>query len=139
MAIEVKGNTVRIYDNDTLIATHPELKQAGEFSTKTEHYPHYKCLSSTEYQEKYQAKMAGIGAYAEKLFFCILETKQNCWSRPIQGILALNKRYSNEIINRSCERALVFGVYDYKVIKRICENGSYHLPIEKEVLNHAID
>lgn len=121
---------VKIAFNQKVIAVHTQLMNRGEFSTQTSHYPKYKCLSSTEYQEKYQAKMAKVGQFAEQLFFGFLAHKKNSWARPIQGILALTKKYSSDIVNRSCQRALAYGAYDYQIIKRICQNGSYVLPIE---------
>lgn len=102
----------------------------GEFSTHPGHYPEYKCLSQTEYQEKYQAKMAAIGQFAEQIFFGMLHQYKNNWSRPVQGILALKKQFSSEIINLACQRAIAYNVYEYQVIKNICHNGSYTLPIE---------
>jgi hypothetical protein len=128
--IEINHSLVKIYFNRQLIATHGEIAGKGEFSTQPSHYPAYKCLSQTEYQEKYQAKMAAIGQYAEQLFFSLLENKKQGWTRPVQGILSLTKKYSSEIINLSCQRALAFGAYEYQMIKNICQNGSYHLPLE---------
>lgn len=128
--IEVGNNLVKIYFNQTLIATHVEIKERGEFSTSTSHYPSYKCMSDTEFQEKYQAKMASIGHYAEQLFFSILEKQKNTWTRPVQGILSLVKKYPADIINRSCQRALAFHAYEYQIVKNICQNGSYNLPLE---------
>lgn len=128
--IEVGGGVVKIYYNNKAIAIHSELTQTGEFSTQPGHYPKYKCLSETEYQEKYQAKMAAVGAFAEQMFFCLLTHKQTYWHRSVQGILALAKGYSADIVNRSCQRALAYGAYDYQTIKRICKNGCYVLPLE---------
>ncbi|WP_160116841.1 IS21 family transposase [Legionella sainthelensi] len=128
--IEVGKDVVRIYYNQTLIATHIHLLGKGEFSTTASHYPKYKCMSATEFQEKYQVKMAQIGAHAEQLFFSILEYKKNTWVRPVQGILSLTKKYPLEVINRSCQRALAFDAYEYSIVKNICKSGSYNLPLE---------
>lgn len=74
--------------------------------------------------------MAGIGPYAEQIFFMVIEKHPQDWSRTIQGLLSLTKSYPREIVNLACKRAIAFGVYQYQVIKRICHNGSYNLPIE---------
>lgn len=128
--IEVGNSLVKIYHNQNLITTHTESNSKGEFITNKSHYPKYKCISNTEFQEKYQAKMSNIGEHAEQLFFSILENKNNSWIRPIQGILSLTKKYSPEIINLSCQRALAFNAYEYQIVKNICKNGSYNLPLE---------
>jgi transposase len=128
--IEISQGLIKIYWNQQLIATHTEREGRGEFSTQSSHYPEYKCMSQTEYQEKYQAKMAAIGQYAEQFFFSLVHHKKQSWNRPVQGILSLTKTFSGDIINRSCQRALAFGAYDYHTVKNICKNGSYHLPLE---------
>ena len=86
--------------------------------------------SDTEYQEKYQMKMAEVGNFAEQLFFLIVQKRPKDWTRPISGILSLTKSYSKEVVNLSCKRGVAFGVQQYQVIKNICGNGSYTLPLE---------
>ncbi len=128
--LEVSGNLVRIYYHHKEIAVHQELKTRGDFSTNDSHYPKYKRISQTEYQEKYQVKMAQIGPYAEQVFFCLLQQQKQYWYKSVQGILSLNKKYSADIVESSCKRALAFDVSGYQTIKNICANGSYNLPLE---------
>ncbi|RLF34667.1 MAG: IS21 family transposase [Thermoplasmata archaeon] len=128
--IEVSKKLVKIYYKGKEIALHGRQKGGGKFSTNEAHYPKYKRLSETEYQQRYQVKMADIGEYAEQLFLLVIEKQPKYWSRTIQGILSLKKIYSCEIINLACRRALAYGVYQYQTIKNICGNGSYNLPVE---------
>ncbi len=128
--IDMTKELVRIFYQTKEIAVHPRLHEKGKFSTNINHYPKYKRFSNTEYQEKYQAKMADIGPYAEQVFFMILEKQPQDWSRTAQGILSLLKSYPKEILDLACKRAIAFRVYQYQVIKRICYNGSYSLPVE---------
>jgi hypothetical protein len=113
------------------IAVHPRLTGRGNFSTSNSHCPAYKRYCETEYQEKYQVKIAQIGTYSEQLFFLILKEHPRDWHRPVAGILSLTKRYSNDVIEASCKRALAYGITQYSVIKNICHNGSYLLPLEE--------
>mgnify|MGYP000254881516 CR=1 FL=1 len=113
------------------IATHLRLAGRGNFSTSNSHYPAYKRYCETEYQERYQAKMAQIGSYCEQLFFLILEEHPRGWHRPVAGIISLKKQYSNDVIEASCKRACYYGITQYSVIKNICHNGSYLLPLEE--------
>ena len=128
--IEISQELVRIFYQNKEIAVHPRLHEKGRFQTNISHYPKYKRFSDTEYQERYQAKMADVGPYAEQIFFMIIEKYPHEWSRTVQGILSLAKRYPKDIINLACKRAIAFGVCQYQVIKRICFNGSYNLPVE---------
>jgi transposase len=92
------------------IAVHPHLTGRGNFCTSNSHYPVYKRYCETEYQEKYQVKMAQIGTYSEQLFFLILKEHPRDWHRPVAGILSLAKRYPADIIEASCKRALAYGI-----------------------------
>jgi len=128
--IELAKNLLKVFYQGKEIAVHPRLSGRGKFRTNNSHYPAYKRYSDTEYQERYQAKMAKIGRYAEQLFFLIVQNHPKDWNRTVQGILSLRKTYPDEVIEAACRRALAFGVMRYSVIKNICHNGSYILPLE---------
>jgi len=97
--IEMGKDLLRIYYQGRQIAPHTLLKGKGEFSTNEAHYPKYKRYSDTEYQEKYQVKMAKIGVYAEQLFFLVVKHQPRDWGRTVKGIVSLGKSYPAEIIN----------------------------------------
>jgi len=130
--IELTRNLLKVYSQGKEIAVHPRLSGEGKFRTNNSHYPAYKRYSDTEYQEKYQAKMAHLGTYTEQLFFLIIKEHPRDWGRTVQGILSLGKTYPDEVIEAACRRALSFGVIRYSVIKNICHNGSYLMPVEFE-------
>lgn len=128
--IEMGKELLKIYYHGKQIALHTVLKGKGGFSTIDSHYPKYKKYSETEYQEKYQVKMAEVGEYAQQLFFLIIERKPRGWSATVQGILSLTKTYPDKVVDLACKRALAYEVIQYSVIKNICHNGSYTLPVE---------
>jgi hypothetical protein len=128
--IEMGKDLLRVYHQGKQIAVHTLLKGKGGFSTNEAHYPKYKRYSDTEYQEKYQVKMARIGEYAEQLFFVVIKHQPRDWSRTVKGIVSLKKNYPEKVINLACRRALAYDVYQYSIIKNICHNGSYNIPVE---------
>ena len=128
--IELSRDVLKVYCRGKLIAIHAKLHGTGEFSTIKSHYPKYKMYSETENQEKQQVKMAGVGPYAEQLFFAIVENQPKDWGQSVRGILSLLKKYPGDVVNLACKRALVFNVYKYQTVKNICENGAYKLPAE---------
>jgi len=130
--IELAKNLLKVSYQGKEITVHPRLSGRGKFSTKPSHYPTYKRYSDTEYQEKYQVKMAHIGTYTEQLFFLVIKEHPRDWNRTVQGILSLGKTYPDKVIEAACKRALSFGVTRYSVIKNICHNGSYLMPVEFE-------
>jgi hypothetical protein len=128
--IEIGKDLLRVYYQGKQIAVHTLLKGKGSFSTNEAHYPQYKRYSDTEYQEKYQVKMAEIGEYAEQLFFLVIKHQPRDWSRTVKGIVSLKKSYPEKVINLACRRALAYDVHQYSIIKNICHNGSYNMPVE---------
>jgi len=130
--IELSKKLLKVFYQGAEIALHPRLTGRGNFSTCNSHYPAYKRYSDTEYQEKYQVKMTHIGSYAEQLFFLVIKENPRDWGRTVQGILSLRKIYPDKVIEAACKRALSFGVVRYSVIKNICHNGSYLMPVEFE-------
>jgi transposase len=128
--IELSHNLLKVYYRGKEIAIHTRKRDRGSFSTNESHYPKYKRYSDTEYQERYQIKMSEIGEYAEQLFLLIIEKRPKDWTRIVQGILSLLKRYPKDILNLACRRALAFGIWQHQIINNICSNGSYNMPIE---------
>jgi len=138
--IEATEHLVKISYNAKQIAVHVRCKNKGEFITDNSHYPPYKNHLSTEYQESYQAKMKQIGANAEQMFFYIVQTHPYEWNRTVRGILNLKKEYPAEVIDKSCKRALCYGVNSYSKIKNICKSGAYNQPSEFNVeVYHAVN
>ncbi|GAI76132.1 unnamed protein product, partial [marine sediment metagenome] len=131
--IEMGKDLLRVHYQGRQIALHTLLKGKGEFSTNEAHYPKYKRYSDTEYQEKYQVKMAKIGEYAEQLFFLVVKHQPRDWSRTVKGIVSLKKSYPEQVIDLACRRALAYDVHQYSIIKNICCNGSYNMPVEFSV------
>jgi len=132
VTIEITDSLIRVLYQGRQVALHGRLSGKGQFSTDQGHYPHYKHYAETEHQEKYQAKMGEIGCFAEQLFFLILKEAGTYWHQPVKGILALTKIYPRDIVERACKRALSYGAWHYHIIRNICQNGAYALPVEFE-------
>jgi transposase len=130
--IQLDDSLLRVFYRGKQIALHRRIPGRGQFSTDSSHYPKYKQYSETEHQEKYQVKMAEIGVFAEQLFFLILKEAKRYWHQPVKGILSLTKKYPKHVVELACKRALAYGVCQYQTIKKICENGTYVLPVDFE-------
>jgi transposase len=137
--IELDNKFLRIFHNGKQITIHPKLEGRGNFQTDESHYPKYKCRSNTELQEYYQIKMASIGKYAQQLFFLILSENKSFWSQSVKGILSLVNHYPVEVVEKACRRALVFNTFTYQIIKNICENGAYDLPIDEKYIQEDVE
>lgn len=131
--VEQDPKEVKIFYEGSQIALHPHMAGKGIFSTQTAHYPKYKYYTpeSPEYLSLYKDKMTSLGKETEILFSLIVKEHPRDWYRVVKGILSLRKKYSDEVINLTCKRAMAFGITHYQKIKKICESGCYHLPISE--------
>lgn len=129
--VEISSREVKIFYNDQQIALHPRQTGKGGFATQISHYPQYKYYTpeSEEYLSLYQEKMTSLGKETETLFALIVKEHPNDWYRIVKGILNLRAKYSDEVINLTCKRAVAFGITHYQKIKKICESGYYQLPV----------
>ena len=64
-------------------------------------------------------------APSKRITHQVKHNKPTEYHRLIQGIFSLRKLYSDYKINAACKRAIIFGCYSYKSVKRICEDGLF--------------
>jgi len=123
--VEKTGKLIKIYKDNNLIATHQILTGKGNFQTNPSHYPEYKIISETDYQNKYRMKMKEIGPDCEEYFKLMIKQQKGYWSRQAKGLLKLAKEYGNQVVNNACKRAFIYGVTSYVVVKRIIEKNLF--------------
>lgn len=121
---------VRIIYQGEQIALHSRSTGPGNYVTVRNHLPDYKIYSETEYQARYETKMAGIGEHAHAYFQMLLATKESYWFRIVRGILGLKEIYGREAVNLSLKRAMYYQAVDIVTIKHILEKNLYLLEIE---------
>src|SRR3989338_126458 len=102
------------------VALHCKTTGQGNYVTERSHLPDYKIYSQTEYQAKYESKMADIGEYAHQYFTMLLDTKQSYWFRNVRIILGLEKEYGRQALNLTLKRALFYQGLD------ICNSNDAH-------------
>lgn len=129
VTIRFAGNILRIIDRGVEVACHAVCPAVGQYITSRSHLPDYKCYGVTEYQQKYEAKMADIGKFAHTYFKEILLKRDAYWFRSVRSILGLAHKYGNQTVNLSLERALHYKVLDTSVITRIVEQELYRLDV----------
>ncbi len=130
--IEV-NHLLKVYSCGKEIALHSLCEDAkGTYVTDKNHYPSTKTITREELLSRYREEMAKIGDGALAFLEEFKETSMyQCHHyRSISGILALRKRYGEEIVDRACARACHFGSISYQTVKKICESGLYALPLD---------
>lgn len=113
-----------IYQGDQ-IALHRLSGEKGEYITVRNHLPDYKSYSQTEYQARYEEKMAVIGKHALAYFQLLLKVKGGYWSRTVRGILGLAVEYGEAAVELSLARALYYQATDLAAVKSIVQNRLY--------------
>lgn len=76
--------------------------------------------------------MATIGPDAVMMFELLQQKVPTYWHAMTKGILHLKTKYSDDVINRSCKRAIRFEALSYQHVKRICQSGLYRQQEEPE-------
>jgi len=115
--------TVRVYQNQEMVAIHPRLVRPGQRSTVPEHLP----PEAQAYRMQgpqwclRQAEQVGPACHAliEQLFADrVLDNL-----RGAQGIVHFRKRYGARRLEAAATRALAYASPHYRTIKTILENG----------------
>lgn len=127
VTIRWNSSLLRIINESEEIALHNICKGKGEYITVRSHLPQDKYYSQTEYQTKYEMKMADIGDYSHKYFTQLLIKKSKYWFRTVRYILRLVEMYGEERVNLTLKRALDFGIDDIPTITNICEKQTYQM------------
>jgi len=129
--VELTDSLVKVSYQGSRIALHKRITDKGVFSTIKSHYPAFKMFDATENQKIFRQKMKEMGPYCEKFFDKVLSQKPKSFSAIVRGVLSLKKLYPDSVIEASCKRALFYGAIEYRVVKSICKNSAYVLPLEE--------
>jgi transposase len=123
LIVKSNGNVLKIYKDQKQVALHPIDCGKGNFITCQQHKPPYKQYKNKEY---YLQKASMVGK--ETFLFCqqIIKEKPYHYQRLIYGILSLTQKYSHDIVNKACLRALQYHAINYITVKNICEKGLYN-------------
>lgn len=130
--IELTDTLLRVSYDAKDIAVHERAEGRGRFKTQLSHYPKYKRYTNKDFKKKRRAEMAKIGPYAEKMFDLIVKEKPQTFSRIVSGIASLKRSYPKKVIESSCKRAYYYRAPSYQIVKKICKNGAYMLPLEED-------
>ena len=132
--IELTDKILKVFYGTEQIALHERINTKGCFSTIESHYPSFKIFDVKKKQDTYRDKMRELGEYAAVFFDEALKMKPKSSISIARGVLSLQKLYSDEIINTSCKRALRYGAIEYIIVKNICKNSAYVLPLEEAAI-----
>ena len=131
LQIRQSGNLVEMYHNNGRIACHQLSLKKFSFTTKMEHMPpahrHVSGWSSGYFLEE----ATKIGPSTHRVVEILLKRTEHVEHgyRTARGILSFAKAYSDERLEKSCERALLFNNVSSTAIKSILQQGIDKQPL----------
>ena len=116
---------VEVFDNYQLVAIHKRWQSPFKYTTDKEHLPPAHRFVAELEADKFLTMADEIHKDVKLYVTKILDIKQHPEHlyRMCSGVLDLSKKYGNERLTKACQRSLIFGIYSYRIIKKILEGG----------------
>ncbi len=122
LTIKSSATLLKVYDDCKRVALHAVCEKEGEFISKDEHRPPSKQKKT---EEQYIQKAIAFGSDTHAFLQKVKEEKPWRWHKIMQGVFSLRHKYSTQIVNGACKRALDYNVLSYTSVKNICKNNLY--------------
>jgi len=115
----VHEQVVELYDQTTLVSTHPRASTPGQWHTRLEDYPEEKAAYLRHTPQVCRQRAAQIGPATFQTVDGLLNERPLDRLRSVQGLLRLEESVGPRRLERACARALSFGQATYRRVKEI--------------------
>lgn len=117
-------HSVEFFYNYERIAIHKRIKSPYNYTTEKEHLASSHRFVSDWTPERFLTWAEGIHEDVRLYILKILDRKQHPEQayKSCVGVLGFAKKVGNERLIKACQRALGYGLYNYKTIQKILEN-----------------
>jgi hypothetical protein len=118
-------HSVEIFYNYERIALHKRVKSPYTYSTEKEHMASTHRFVSEWTPDRFLNWAAGIHEDVRLYILKILDRKQHPEQayKSCLGVLGFAGKVGNDRLIKACQRALGYGLYNYKTIQKILERG----------------
>jgi transposase len=118
-------NTVEIFYNYQRIAMHERIKSPYNYTTDKDHLASTHRFVTEWTPERFLSWGESIHEDVKLYILKILQRKQHPEQgyKSCLGVLTFAKKAGNDRLIKACQRALDYGIYNYKTIKNILEKG----------------
>lgn len=113
------ARTVRIFNHRFEQVAFHVRHEPGRFSTLGEHLAVEKISGIERGAEWLLSKVRGIGPHASEWAAAMLRMRGIAGLRVLQGLLALDKRYAADDIERACEIATSYGAFHLRPVRQL--------------------
>jgi transposase len=116
---------VEVFYKYELIATHPRLRSAHNYTTDPVHMATQHKVMSEWNPDYFMAQARAIGIDVEYYISQVLMKKQHPEQayKSCQGILSFAKRVGHERLIKACQRGHAYGIYHFRAIEDILKKG----------------
>lgn len=118
-------HSVEVFYKYERIALHKRLKSPYNYTTDKDHLASSHRFVSDWTPERFLSWGASIHEDVRLYILKVLDRKQHPEQayKSCVGILSMGKKAGNERLIKACQRALGYGIYNYKTIQTILEKG----------------
>jgi transposase len=121
---------IRIFYDHQEVAFHEIAKEKWEYKRKTEHAPPLKEEVLQCSREGLLLQAEKIGSFTYRVAFEILSHPSVDKLRPVRCLLKLGNKYSQDRLEKACQRACTYKMFSYQNVKNILENNLELEPAE---------
>jgi len=136
------GHLVRIYRVATdgerhAIAVHLAVT-AGTYSTQPEHRPLHRPARQQAYEAILLGKIEHIGPQALAWAQAAIADRGVRAYRLLQGLISLTRSHPRERVEWACGYTLGYGLFRYRILRRLLEQAAAQAPVPKLLHEHAV-
>ncbi len=135
--LKATDNIVKLYDDLSLVATHPRLRKPGSYSTIDEHMPPEAIAWKLQDTQWCLRQSQTVGVACHEVIGKLFGDSVMDHLRSAQGILRLSKKYGAARLESACLRVLQFDNIKYQSIKHILRQGFDQLPPDEKLFSPA--
>ena len=116
---------VEVFSNYERVAIHKRVQSPFKYTTDKEHLPPTHRFVAEMEPDRLLVIADEIHKDVKLYLTRILNAKKHpeLLYKVCMGVLNLSKKYGNERLTKACQRSLVFGIYNYRIIKKILDSG----------------
>lgn len=121
--LKASSALVCLFQEHTMVASHPRAQAPGQRSTLADHLPPAALAWSLADPQHCLAAAERIGPHCRRVIECLFGDRVLDKLRSAQGVVGLAKTHGNARLEAACERALAFDDPRYRTIKTILSRG----------------
>ena len=127
-------SSVECFHKSKRVAAHVRSFLKGQHTTLPEHRPPAHAQYSQWSPERIASWAGTIGPNCRAAALAIMASRPlpEHGFRPCMGLIRLGRHYSNERVDRACERALKLNIVGYRHIENLLKSGRDQMPLTTE-------